>query len=89
VADALFQIIAQVWMELTTPRHTQLSGLDSTEDVRMPRKKKIKRFQAVTAVKEMARERIGTPPPTQVVPDRKKRKSEKHKPTLGKLLNPE
>ena len=53
----------------------------------MPRKKKIKRFRAVIAVKEMAREQIGTPPPTQVLPDRKKRKPEKHKPTLGKLLD--
>jgi hypothetical protein len=52
----------------------------------MVKKKKSKRFRAVTAVKEMARERIGTPPPTQVVPDRKKREKEKHKPTLGKLL---
>jgi hypothetical protein len=52
----------------------------------MAKKKKIRRFRAVTAVKEMARERIGTPPPTQVVPDRKKRQKEKHKPTLGKLL---
>jgi hypothetical protein len=52
----------------------------------MAKKKKIRRFRAVTAVKEMARDRIGTPPPTQVVPDRKKRKKEKHKPTLGKLL---
>lgn len=52
----------------------------------MPRKKKKKPFRAVTAVKEMARERIGTPPPTQVVPDRKKQLKEKHKPTLGDLL---
>jgi hypothetical protein len=52
----------------------------------MPRKKSRKPFRAVTAVKELARERIGTPPPTQVVPDRKKSKNEKHKPTLGKLL---
>jgi hypothetical protein len=52
----------------------------------MPKKKKTRRFRAVTAVKELARERIGTPPPTQVVPDRKKRTQEKHKPTLGKLL---
>jgi len=52
----------------------------------MAKKKKIKRFRAVTAVKEMARERIGAPPPTQVAPDRKKRKKEKHKVTLGKLL---
>jgi hypothetical protein len=55
----------------------------------MARKKRTKRFRAVTAVKEMAREQIGTPPPTQVVPDRKKRRKEKHKPTLEKLLNPE
>ena len=52
----------------------------------MARKKKIKTFRVVTAVKELARERIGTPPPTQVVTDRKKRAQEKHKPTLGKLL---
>jgi hypothetical protein len=52
----------------------------------MPRKKKKKPFRAVTVVKEMARERIGTPPPTQVVPDRKKQKREKHKPTLGEML---
>jgi len=52
----------------------------------MAKKKKPKRFRAVTAVKELARERIGTPPPTQVVPDRKKRKQEKHKLTLRKLL---
>ena len=52
----------------------------------MARKKKRKRFQAVQAVKELARERIGTPPPTQVVPDRKKRKKEKHKATMQELL---
>jgi len=52
----------------------------------MARKKKVKRFRAVTAVKELARERVGMPPPTQVVPDRKKRKKEKHKATLSKIL---
>jgi len=52
----------------------------------MARKKKVKKFRAVTVVKEMARERIGTPRPTQVVPDRKKKRKEKHKATLGKLL---
>lgn len=52
----------------------------------MAKKKRVKKFRAVTAVKELARERIGTPPPTQVVPDRKKRTQEKHKPTLGRLL---
>jgi hypothetical protein len=52
------------------------------------RKRKPKPFRAVTAVKAVARERIGAPPPEQVVPDRKKKKraSEKHKPTLGRLL---
>ncbi len=49
------------------------------------RKKKAKRFRAVTAVKELARERVGAPPPGQVVIEKKK-KPEKHKPTLGKLL---
>jgi hypothetical protein len=52
----------------------------------MPRKKKRKRFQAVTAVKELARERVGAPPAGQIVVEKKK-KPEKHKPTLGKLLN--
>ena len=54
----------------------------------MSRKKKKKRFQAVTAVKELARERVGTPPAGQVVVEKKK-KPEKHKPTLGKLLESE
>jgi hypothetical protein len=48
-------------------------------------KKKVKRFSAVTAVKELARERVGAPPSGQVVVEKKK-KPEKHKPTLGKLL---
>jgi hypothetical protein len=53
----------------------------------MPRKKKIKPFRAVAAVKALARERLGEPRPAQVVPDRKKkRSSEKHKATLGRLL---
>ncbi|HKI27578.1 MAG TPA: hypothetical protein VKA07_14735 [Candidatus Sulfotelmatobacter sp.] len=51
----------------------------------MARKKKKKRFQAVIAVKELARERVGAPPAEKVVPNKKK-KPEKHKPTLGKLL---
>jgi hypothetical protein len=51
----------------------------------MPRKKKPKKFRAVTAVKALARERIGEPRPGSVVPDRKK-PSEKHKKTLGQLL---
>jgi hypothetical protein len=52
----------------------------------MARKKKVKTFRAVQAVKELARERMGAPPTGQVVPHKNK-KAEKHKPTLGKLLN--
>ena len=51
----------------------------------MARKKKVKRFRAVQAVKELARERMGIPPAGKVVPHKNK-KQEKHKPTLGKLL---
>ena len=55
----------------------------------MARKKKIKKFRAVQAVKELARERIGTVPVAQVVPDRKKKKNLKHKATLQALLTEE
>jgi hypothetical protein len=51
----------------------------------MPKKKKQKRFRAVTAVKELAREQIGAPPAEQIVPNKKK-KPEKYKPTLEKFL---
>ena len=51
----------------------------------MARKKKLKRFRAVTAVKELARERIGQPPSEKIVVEKKK-KPEKHKPTLNTLL---
>ena len=53
----------------------------------VPKKRKAKKFRAVEAVKAMARETIGTPPAGKVVPDRRKQRAEKHKPTLGKLLN--
>lgn len=55
----------------------------------MPRKNKRKKtFSAAKVVREMARERVGTPKPSQVVPE-EKRKPQKHKPTLGKLLQEE
>jgi hypothetical protein len=54
---------------------------------RLSRKTKKKTFSAAKAVKAVAREKIGAPPPTRTVPDRKKRqKREKHKPTFAKLL---
>jgi hypothetical protein len=52
----------------------------------MAKKKKSKRFTAVEAVKTMAREQIGAPPASRVVLNRKQ-KTEKHKPTLEKLLS--
>jgi hypothetical protein len=54
----------------------------------MARKKRPKRFRAVTAVKELARERVGSPPAEKIVVEKKK-KPERHKPTLSKLLDEE
>jgi hypothetical protein len=51
----------------------------------MARKKKVKKFSAVDAVKALARERVGAPPAEKIVVEKKK-KPEKHKPTLGNLL---
>ncbi len=48
----------------------------------MARKKKTKRFDAVQAVKELARERVGAPPVEKVVPHKNK-KAEKHKAYAG------
>jgi hypothetical protein len=52
----------------------------------MAGKKKVKRFEVAKAVRALARERLGTPPPTVVAPNRRKSKQEKHKKTLEKLL---
>ena len=52
----------------------------------MAKKKKVKGFSAVTAVKELARERVGRPPTEKIVVEKKK-KPEKHKQTLSKLLD--
>jgi hypothetical protein len=54
-------------------------------------KKKPKKFRADQIVREMARERIGEPPASRVVPDRKKKRNagEKHKATLDKMLDEE
>ena len=54
----------------------------------MPRKRKKKVFSAAKIVREMARERVGSPKPSQLVVA-KKTKPERHKPTLGKLLTDE
>lgn len=55
----------------------------------MAKRKKPKPFRAVKAVKAAAREQIGAPPPTRRVPDAKKERRQKHKPTLNKLLREE
>ena len=53
----------------------------------MTGRRKKKRFSATKAVKSLARETIGSPPPVQRIPTLKEsRKSEKYKSTLGKLL---
>lgn len=54
----------------------------------MARKRKKKVFSAAQVVREMARERVGSPKPSQLV-KAKTTKAEKHKPTLGKLLTDE
>jgi hypothetical protein len=54
----------------------------------MPRKPKKKVFSASKVVREIARERVGSPKPSQLV-RAKKEKPERHKPTLGKLLSEE
>jgi hypothetical protein len=51
------------------------------------KKRKPKKFNAVKAVKAMARAQIGLTPGSRVVPDERRKKRDKHKPTLGKLLN--
>jgi hypothetical protein len=51
------------------------------------KRKKKKAFRAVEAVKALARERIGAPPPEQVVPNKRKKKEGKHKATLQQILD--
>ncbi|MGH9546493.1 MAG: hypothetical protein ACRD23_14900 [Terriglobales bacterium] len=53
------------------------------------KKRKPKKFSAVDHVKAMARVQIGAPPAGRVVPDRREKKTDKHKPTLGKMLEQE
>lgn len=56
----------------------------------MPVRKKKKKFSATKAVKALARDTIGAPPPVQRIPTLKEsRKEQKHKPTLGKMLGEE
>jgi len=60
----------------------------AVENAMAGKKKNKKTFSASKTVREMARERVGSPKPSHPVPE-KKRKPEKYKPTLGKLLHEE
>jgi hypothetical protein len=51
------------------------------------KKKKMRRFTATTAVKSLAREVIGTPPPVRKKESAKREKKARHKPTLSKMLS--
>jgi len=53
----------------------------------VPRKKKSKVFRATSAVKSIARDVLGTPPPVRRSENKKRQKKEKYKTTLGKLLS--
>ncbi len=52
----------------------------------VPKKKKLKRFRATSAVKAASRAILGTPPPVKRAENKKRAKKDKHKPSLGKLL---
>jgi hypothetical protein len=52
----------------------------------MPRKKKPKKFTATKAVKTMARAAIGAPRPVKREESSNRPRRQKHKPSLGKLM---
>ena len=53
----------------------------------VPKKKKIRKFRATTAVKSIARDVLGSPPPVRRQENKKRADKPKHKPTLSKLLS--
>jgi len=71
--------------EPDTPRLLHFYSFQCEEAVMPGKKRKKKTFTAAKAVRELARERVGSPKPSQLV-RAKKSKPEKYKPTLGKLL---
>jgi hypothetical protein len=53
----------------------------------VPKKKKLKKFSATSAVKAASRAVLGTPKPVKRLENKKHaKKKDKHKPSLGKLL---
>jgi len=67
--------------------HNRRSRTDGAGTV--ARKKPQRKFQVVKTVKAVAREKVGTPPATRREPQRPAKREEKHKPTLGDLLQEE
>jgi len=53
----------------------------------MAKKKKSRKFSATTAVKSLAREVLGTPPPVRKKESAKRVKKAKHPATLEKMLS--
>lgn len=52
-------------------------------------KKKPRKLTAAKLVKSAARAHVGTPPPSRLLPDKRREKVGKHKPTLRRLLQEE
>jgi len=52
----------------------------------MPKKKKLKKFSATSAVKAASRAVLGTPPPVKRAENKKYARKDKHKRSLDKLL---
>jgi len=52
----------------------------------MPKKKKLKKFSATSAVKAASRAVLGTPPPVKRAENKKHARKDKHKRSLDKLL---
>jgi len=52
----------------------------------VPKKKKLKKFSATSAVKAASRAVLGTPPPVKRAENKKHTKKDKHKASLAKLL---
>jgi hypothetical protein len=52
-------------------------------------KKKPRKLTAAKLVKSAARAHLGTPPPSRLLPDKRREKAGKHKPTLDELIRGE
>jgi hypothetical protein len=63
----------------------ELTGLRDSIAI-VPKKKKLKKFSATSAVKAASRAVLGAPPPVKRLENKKQEKKAKHKPSLGKLL---